>query len=614
MLGSLFHASAPPYLQGQVALGQTVALRLRADRDLDLLGIFLRTAPEGEQVMTPARRAGQEGCCQWWEVEVELTVPRLAYRFLVQTDQGAWWLSAAGLTRHTPTDATDFKLLPAHPGPDWVPEAVFYQIFPDRFADGDPASNVRDGEYLLEGRPVMARRWEDAPTPGAGAREFYGGDLPGIVDHLDHLQDLGIDALYLNPVFTAPSSHKYDVADYEHVDPHLGGDQALIDLRRALDDRGMRLVLDVVPNHCGVEHPWFRKAQADPDSPEAGFFTFHSHPHDYACWLGHRSLPRLNYRDPLLVEAMVSGQDSVLRRWLRAPFSLDGWRLDVANMLARQGASQLGHKVGRAIRRAVKAENPHAWILGEHFFDGTAHLQGDELDGVMNYRGFMVPLWQWLVGSDLAGFEGKPWGDRSLLPTASLAAQWMAFRSAVPESVGLQHMNLLGSHDTPRILDLAGGDRRVVQVAAALLFTWPGSPCLFYGDEVGLGGGGEPEGRIPMPWDPSRWDLQSLEFFRRLCRLRRGSQALTRGALQVLLAEGGTLAFLRESPGQRVVVVACRAGASGQVRALPVRHGGIPDGTLFRAALGGGLQRVREGRLEGMPAAPGAEIWIEERA
>jgi alpha-glucosidase len=282
-------------------------------------------------------------------------------------------------------------------------------------------------------------------------------------------------------------------------------------------------------------------------------------------------------------------------------------------MVARQGGIQAAHQVGRAIRRAIKTENPQAWVLGEHFFDGTAHLQGDELDGVMNYRGFMIPLWQWLVGSDLEGFKGKPWGDRSFLPTASLAAQWLAFRAAIPESVSLQHLNLLGSHDTPRILHLAGGDRRVVQVAAVLLFTWPGTPCIFYGDEVGLGGGGDPEGRFPMSWDQSRWDLQNLGFFRSLCRLRRGNQTLSRGALQILLAEEGTLAYLRESPGQRIVVVACREGASGQVRAIPVRRGGIPDGTLFRSALGGGTRRVQEGCLEGVPVAPGAEIWIEER-
>ncbi len=613
MLDSLFHASVPPYLQGRVAPGETVTLRLRADSELELGGVFLRTAPEGEQVMTPARLESREGCCQWWEVAVELSVPRLGYRFLVQTSQGPWWLSAAGVTRHTPTDATDFRLVPAHPGPRWVPESVFYQIFPDRFAVGNPENRVREGEYLLDGEPVLARRWEEPPTPGAGAREFYGGDLPGITSRLDHLQELGVNALYLNPIFTAPSNHKYDVADYENVDLRLGGNRALVDLRRALQERGMRLVLDVVPNHCGVENPWFQRAQADPDSPEAGFFTFRKHPHDYECWLGHRSLPRLDYRNPLLLERMVSGQEAVLRRWLRPPFSLDGWRLDVANMLARQGLSQMGHKVGRAIRRAIKAENPEAWILGEHFFDGTAHLQGEELDGVMNYRGFMIPLWQWLVGSDLAGFEGRPWGDRTFLPTASLAAQWTAFRAAVPESLALQNMNLLGSHDTPRVLSMAGGDRRLVQVAAAILFTWPGTPCLFYGDEVGLGGGGAPDSRLPMPWEPVRWDLQTLDSFRRLCRLRRRHEALSRGAVQVLLAEGGTLAFLRESPEERIVVVACRVGASREGQGLPVRAGGISDGTRFRGALGGGALRVQGGRLDGVPAAPGAEIWIEER-
>ncbi len=613
MLESLHHWPASPYLEGSIAMGQTVTLSLRADRDLAIHAVFLRTAPEGEQVMTPARLSRRDPVCQWWEAQVPLTVPRLAYRFLVQTDQGNWWLSGAGVSRHTPTDSTDFSLVPGHPGPEWVPDAVVYQIFPDRFADGDTASNVRDGEYLVEGRPARARAWDDLPGPGSGPWDFHGGDLPGIVQHLDHLEDLGVTAIYLNPVFSAPSNHKYDVADYDNVDPHLGGNASLAGLRRALAERGMRLVLDVVPNHCGVTHAWFRRAQADPESPEAAFFTFNSHPGDYESWLGHRSLPRLDYRSQRLRELMISGSDAVLRRWLRPPYSLDGWRLDVANMLARQGQSQLGHKIGRAIRRAVKAENPEAWLVGEHFFDGTPHLQGDELDGAMNYRGFTVPLWQWLCGSDFAGLEGRAWGDQTPLPTSSLEAQWTSFRAAVPGSVALRQMNLLDSHDTPRLLTAVGGIRAKALMGAALLFAYPGTPCLFYGDEVGLGGGGDPDCRRTMPWDRALWDQETHETFRRLCRLRRDSEALRRGGYQSLLAEGDTVAFLRESSSQRAVVVACRGGQA-PVRGIPVRHGGIPDGTRFRGALGGARLKVQGGHLGGIPAAPGAEIWLEERS
>ena len=191
---------------------------------------------------------------------------------------------------------------------------------------------------------------------------------PGIIARLDHLQRLGVNALYLNPVFTAPSNHKYDVADFDHVDPHLGGDGALGRLRQSLDARGMRYLLDVVPNHVGVLHRWFRAAQADPAAPEAEFFVFDEHPDRYANWLGVRTLPKLDYRSAELRRRMMGAPDAVLRRWLLPPFSADGWRIDVGNMLGRHGPVQLGAEVARAVRAAVKETRPDAYLLGEHFF------------------------------------------------------------------------------------------------------------------------------------------------------------------------------------------------------------------------------------------------------
>jgi hypothetical protein len=185
--------------------------------------------------------------------------------------------------------------------------------------------------------------------------EFYGGDLAGIEQRLDYLHDLGVNALYLNPIFTAYSNHRYDVVDYFNVDPHLGGNEALASLRRATKERGMRVILDIVPNHCGADHPWFREAQKDLNADSAGFFTFSRHPDEYLCWLGVRSLPKLNYANTQLRARMYSGDPSVFRQWLRPPYSIDGWRIDVANMLGRQGADQLGREVAEGIRWATPA-------------------------------------------------------------------------------------------------------------------------------------------------------------------------------------------------------------------------------------------------------------------
>jgi alpha-glucosidase len=610
-LSSIHHSSSPPYVTSTAhGIGHSVTLKVRAALDVPVEQVFIRTAPDGEQALTAMRRLPDGPACQWWEGEMRLSMPRTGYRFLLRTADLTCWLTAAGVVRHTPTDATDFKLLANYRAPHWVQESVFYQIFPDRFADGDPSNNVRDDEYLCYGRPVVARAWDEMPQRDSGGREFFGGDLEGIVQKLSYLDELGVTALYLNPIFTAPSSHKYDVADFEQVDPHFGGNEALARLREALDERGMRLVLDIVPNHCGATHHWFLEAQANPSAPTAEFFTFHRYPDEYESWLGVKSLPKLNYRSVALRERMYGGDNAIMRRWLRPPYRVDGWRIDVANMLARQGESQFGHKIGRGIRRAMKAENPEMYLLGEHFFDATPHLQGEELDASMNYRGFAFPLLQWLYPRKPLAAQEPPRADFYPLDTADLAGQWQAFLSAIPWQIALQQLNLLGSHDTPRVLTMVGEDEPRALLAATILFTFPGVPSIYYGDEIGLAGGRDPDSRRPMLWDPAQWNQAIREHYRKLIGLRRGSAALKRGGFQILHAAGQTIAYQREAPGERLVVVARRAADDLDV--LPVRHGGIPDGARFRDILSNRETTVENGRLHiGAAQSAGAQVWAE---
>jgi alpha-glucosidase len=605
------HDGSPRYVVAdRFVPGAPVTLRLRTGLEAAIERIFVCTSPDGEQHMEPMRRAGTDAACQWWEGDLRLSGLRNMYRFYLLTAEGGWWLTAVGMLRYTPTDANDFNILAHYRAPGWVHDAVFYQIFPDRFADGDPSNNVRSGEYLCYGRPVVARPWGERPRPHSesGGVEFFGGDLQGIVQRLDYIQELGASALYLTPIFTAPSNHKYDVEDYKQVDRHFGGDAALLEPRRALDERGMKLVLDMVPNHCGATNPWFLAAQADPTAPTAEFFTFRQRPDDYVSWLGVRSLPKLNYRSERLREWMYAGEDAIMRYWLRPPFRIDGWRLDVANMLARQGESQLEHKIGRGIRRAVKSESPQAYLLGENVFDGTPQLQGDELDAVMNYRGFSLPLLSWLSGFDIYGTWRPELVDPQPLPTEALAAQWQAFLSAIPWQIATQQFNLLGSHDTPRIATVLGNDEALMRVAVTLLCTYPGVPSVYYGDEIGLNGGGDPNNRRCMPWDPREWNADRRVFYQALMKLRRTSPALRRGGYQLLYASGDTLAFQRESNEERLIIVVRRSDDG--LAALPVLHGGLPDGIHLRELLTGNEAVVANGMLplDSLPPV-GAQIW-----
>jgi alpha-glucosidase len=310
---------------------------------------------------------------------------------------------------------------------------------------------------------------------------------------------------------------------------------------------------------------------------------------------------------------MFAGEEAVLRRWLRPPYRFDGWRLDVSNMMARQGEAQLAHKIGRGIRRAIKQENPDAYILGENFFDGSPHLQGEELDATMNYQGFMFPILRWLAGADLMHYgERVAFIKPHPMPTEAMEAQLRAFMAAIPWQIAVQQFNLLSSHDTPRVMTVTGEDEHRVKVAATLLFAYPGTPCVYYGDEIGLPGGRDPDNRRCMPWDPADWNSSLRDHHRALIRLRRASAALRSGGYQVLLAEGDTFAFLREGQEEQAIAVA-RRGADG-LTTLPVRHGGIPDGAHFREALTGATATVQGGMLplEGLGAVD-AQIWQRSR-
>ncbi len=607
--GAVYHDGSALYLQPSqpYQLGQQVTVRLRTPLDAPITQAFIRICPDGEQTFVAMQPAERSETAQWWQGQITLSMPRTGYRFWLMTEQGGWWLSAAGIQRSTPTDASDFKLLADYHAPTWVHSAVFYQIFPDRFCDGEPSNNVVDGEYQVYGVPTIARQWGEAPQKATGGVEFFGGDLQGIRQKLEYLDQLGINALYLTPIFTAPSNHKYDTADYLQIDQHFGGEAALAELRQASQRYQMKLMLDIVLNHCGYTHHWFTAAQADAHAPTADYFSWTAHPNEYESWLGHRSLPKLNYTSQGLRQAIYGSEQAIIRHWLRQPYAIDGWRIDVANMLARQGPSQLGHKIGRALRSAVKAEAPEAYLLGEHFYDGSNHLQGDELDASMNYRGFTFPTLQWLVGFDMASVWNLAWEDRALLPSQALGEQWLAFLAVIPWQIALQQFNLLDSHDTPRLLTIVGGNRALHQVAVTLQMTFPGVPCIYYGDEVGMQGGGDPYCRGCMPWDAQAWDHELLAFYRALIGLRRSSSALSVGGFQLLLAEGDTVAFMRRSADECLLIVAQRAATS--IPPIPMLAAGLADGTIFVHGDDATEIAIQSGALNIPQTGIGASIW-----
>ena len=517
-------------------------------------------APLREQA--PLWLYAHDGSAEYWAADLQLHPPRLRYRFGLDTADGLRWFGWDGLRDEpAPRGAFEFAYLAEGDqpdSPDWARGAVFYQIFPDRFARGKVAH--RKG-------PVAP--WDSRPT----SKTFLGGDLDGIIEHLDHISALGADALYLTPIFTAPSNHKYDTADFFNVDPDFGGNDALHRLVAALHERGMGLVLDGVFNHVGATWPPFVDVLKRGDrSPHASWFYFQGK--SYETWATNvASLPKLRTSEPAVRELVCD----VGRFWVKE-YGIDGWRLDVAN--------EVDHALWRAFRAAVRAVNQRAFMVGEIWEWALPWLRGDQFDSTMNYPVRSAILRYAGAGKVASPLEGTIDGAGFLNAVDRV-------RAAYPEPIHDLLYNLIGSHDEVRPLTALEKDRDSLAVAAALLFALPGIVSIYYGDEVGMYGANDPFNRAGMVWDASRQDQKLLALFRRLGALRRELPVLRSGGYQRLGDQDGAAAFARGSGVGRVVVIANAARQSTMLGAKVVR-----------SWVGGDLDRLETFSYSGSSARP----------
>lgn len=508
-----------------------------------------------------------------------------AYHYELRSEDEVLYLNRLGLREEAVAEG-DFCLLPGFFVPEWSKGAVMYQIYTDRFCNGDPSNDVQTGEYLyLEGN--FAKREENwqAPTELLDVYRFYGGDLEGVRQRLDYLQSMGVEVIYFNPLFVSPSNHKYDTQDYDHIDPHLGviaedggellpetavsneeasryvqrttsaanleaSDALFARLVQEAHARGIKVILDGVFNHCGSFHKWmnregfYRKedgyapgAYAGESSPYRDYFAFYENG-SYESWWNLETLPKLNYEAS---EALCQEILRIGRKWVSPPFCADGWRLDVAADLGH--SSPFNHSFWQRFRAAVKEANPQALILAEHYGDVRPWLGGREWDSVMNYDAFMEPLTWFLTGMEKHSDEYRPdWeGDTFRF--------WNTMRWNMSRfSYGQLHsaMNELDNHDHSRFLTRTnrtvgrlasrgaaaageGVDYGIYRQAVVVQMTWPGAPTLYYGDETGLPGWTDPDSRRTFPWGQEDWDM--MEFFRYLIRFHRKHPALINGSL-----------------------------------------------------------------------------------
>jgi glycosidase len=651
---------------GAVPAGTVVTLRLRAAAgDLTEASVRIYDTRAQGQVIIPMAVAARDTTggthgYDYWQVEIPtIRLPTvLYYRFIVRDgtatryveDDAALDGGPGGVLEKSADQSWQIDTYePDFTTPAWAAGATVYQVFPDRFANGnsanDPSPSAVPGTTGADryrfgdvyGNPILAKAWTDLPEGYCRAykalatpcneqplgRDFFGGDLAGLTQHIGDLASLGVTVIYLNPIFAAPSNHRYDTSDYLQIDPDLGTLDDFNALVSAAHAAGMKVVLDGVFNHTSSDSPFFDRSHHYPevgacesaDSPYKTWYTLQPGPpakcfdgQTYVDWAGFDTLAVLS-EDPA-VFAYFNGPNGVVRHWLAA--GIDGWRLDVMN--------ELGTDFLRGLRHAVKGQDPNALVLGEEWNDSSQWLLGDQADGVMNYR------FRRAVIGLINGATADPDGSIAGLSPSAFASTMESVQEDYPAPAWNALLNLVDSHDTARILWTLtpGEDNRAAKEAAAALeqgkaklrqvaalqLTWPGMASIYYGDEVGLTGHDDPDDRRPYPWGSEDQALRS--YYQGLANLRRDHEALRTGDLKFLLADdtANVLAFGRRTASEAAVTV---LNLSDQQREISIDVSGwLPDGTEL-AQLDPqniGKVTVQAGHLSIVLGPRGAEVLL----
>ena len=556
------------------------------------------------------------GRFDYWRGAVPAGSSQKHYRFQINDGSATAWLNAAGITSSEPSSG-DFFIIPGFKTPDWMKNGVMYQIFPDRFYDGDTSNDVTNGEYTYAGCATEHHAWGTSVFPrvkGCRTEVFFGGDLAGIDQKLSYIKrTLGADIIYLNPIFNSPSNHKYDTQNYYQVDPAFGTSRTLqhliADIHGSANGPRGYVILDGVFNHSGDSNCWFGKEAYDSiscsppgafrsrSSPYSRFYTFQSWPTAYSSFFGFGGMPKLDYgASGSAVRNQVYGApSSVMQTYLSRPYGIDGWRLDVAQSLdadGNAGSDATNHQIMREMRAAVLSVNSKAEILGEYWDDPSPWLDdGRQWDGAMNYNGFTRPVSEWICGEDETG-------KRAAL-SASAFGRWLrASRADLPVGVQETMTNELGTHDTVRFATRCGGNIRKTYLGLIFQFTYVGTPTIYYGDEYGMRGGADPDDRRTFDWSRANTGNRAVALTHKLISIRKGDPALRTGSYITLLTDDtrGLYGFGRLDASHRVAVVLNNTPDT-QLVAVPVWRLGMANGSRVTDRLTGNTHQVSDGSI-----------------
>lgn len=651
--------------------------------------IFFRTEKNGADAVYYIEKIGGDAkkirmCLEksdrmfdYYKLETIAGEEPIRYFFQIEKEEEVCFYNRLGPSDQA-QEEYDFCIVLGFHVPDWVKGAVIYQIYVDRFCNGETSNDVEPGEYVYLGEQAeKVEDWNKTPS-SMDVHRFYGGDLQGVWKKLDYLKSLGVDAIYLNPIFVSPSNHKYDCQDYDYIDPHLAvikndsapleevnfskgmGEKYVIRTAdkenleasneffsrfvKAAHEKGIRVILDGVFNHCGSFHKWMDAeliyqregsypvgAYVSKDSPYRNFFKFNNEdgwPNNdsYDGWWGHKTLPKLNYEESQELYEYIM---KIAEKWVSPPYSVDGWRLDVAADLGR--SSEFNHQFWNDFRKAVKKANPDAVILAEHYGNPESWLQGEQWDTVMNYDAFMEPVSWFLTGLEKHSDEER----KDLYGNGPAFFEAMKYHMCKMHTPSLMAaMNELSNHDHSRFMTrtnrrvgrlLENGSRAaeegisygIFRQGVIIQMTWPGAPTIYYGDETGVCGWTDPDNRRTYPWGKENYEL--IEFHRYMTKIRHEYPAFRTGSVKALLAEQDVIAYGRFYKKNRGIVL-INTGEKKTVF-VPVWQIGIEDTEemvrkmmTYEEGYNAGTVRypVKAGMLEIEVPLRGALVFVSE--
>ena len=543
-------------------IGDKVMLKVRVPKSYTFDDAYIRLYEDAEPRTYKMEQLSPSEFESWLQVKIIVTNIHTVYRFVFVGENKYEWLNARGLSDHDVHSNNDFQIVAIAENPTWISKSVFYQIFPDRFA--------RSGKININPDWAYPRDWNELPRGRSKytGQELYGGDLYGVEEKLNYLSDLGVNGIYLTPIFPSRSNHRYDATTFDEVDPILGGDKAFKSLIRSAKKKKIRILGDLTSNHCGVGHDWIITAKKNKSSKERSFFYWDkSIKWGYVGWFGLESLPKLNYSSKALRKAVYEGKNSIVKKWISPKFGMAGWRIDVGNMTGVQGSENHHVEVMQGIRKAMQEVDPETWLVAENGDFIASDLNGLGWQGAMNYQGFMRPFWNWMNRNPeiTGGFQGLPFAMPKI-DGQQFFASMQEFNASIPWRSLAASMLILDSHDTARFRTVVLGDRNAHLAAMTMLLTYPGVPSIFAGDEIGLEGSWGEDSRRSINWeDRSGWDLDFYNSTKTLIQLRRESHALIHGGLRWVAVEKDYLAYFRESKSQSLLIFISRSPVKTEI-------------------------------------------------